>query len=111
MTEQKDILTKLLNGKTSAGALVLLLALTGLNTLGIGGMRSATKEDVQTIINPVVATMYYRVDQSEKMKIEIIANQKLILVELRGLSENNLKTAMILEMLTTTLADIRRSKP
>jgi hypothetical protein len=44
------------------------------------------------------------------MKIEIIANQKLILVELRGLSENNLKTAMILEMLATTLEDIRRSK-
>lgn len=109
MTERKDVIDKFLNGKTTTAGVLGILVILGLNSLGIGGSgQAASKNDVQTILNPIVAKMYERSEQTQTIQAEIISNQKLILIELRLFSENNLKMTMALQEVLGEVKEIRR---
>jgi hypothetical protein len=113
MAEQKDILGKLLNGKTTTAGVLGILVILGLNSLGIGGSsgRASSKEDVENVINPVVAKMYERSEQSERLKREIIENEKIILANQTILMEKVATVTTIQQGMMEELREMRRGRP
>jgi hypothetical protein len=111
MAENKDVLGKLLNGKTTAGGVLTILVILGLNSLGVGGHTSATPSDLRVILEPMTTKMYERSEQFQQTQLEIIANQKEIislLQERSPLFENLIVTQ---RMMLDEIKEMRRNRP
>jgi len=93
MAEQKDFLGKLFNGKSTSVAAMGILVVLGLNSLGIGvggSTRPVSREDVKEIVLPLCT----KIDDSLNV--------------LRQISENNVRSTMVLQQLLEELKEQRR---
>jgi hypothetical protein len=112
MTENKDILGKLLNGKTTAGGVLVILVMMGLSNLGVVGRgTAATPADLRVILEPMSVKMYERTEQFQKTQLEIISNQREIislLQERSPLFENLIVTQ---RMMLDEIKEMRRNRP
>jgi hypothetical protein len=120
ITKKVSLLDKALNGKTTALGVLSILAVIGLQSMGVlsrGGGASA-KDDMEVVLSPMIARMYERTEQFQKTQLEIITNQKSIMEILQKENDllqnrsiyferiSNIQSAMLDE-----IKEMRRNRP
>jgi len=108
----KEIWGKINTPTTLSITAVVLVVLLQVGLIGPTSRTPAiTKQDMRELLDPVVEKIEERAAQIQSTQLEIIANQKLILVELRMFSENNLRISLILQQIQEDQKEIRRGTP